>query len=278
MRLVFASILLAAAPARAAWTPACDTLPAAKRAVVAKVFSAVHPYEGCTETLEKCLAAKPRTRLSARLADDVCRLVAAGKEAPAVQEAMARRARSMKADAPKFDIAADEAMSAGDAAAPVKAVVYACARCPFCSVMVPALHREVTQGALKGKVRLYYRPYPLKSHPGATEGALAFAAAAKLGRFWPFVLHEYAHMEQFDPDELPAWAAAVGMDRSAFERAMADAKTREAVVESRKEGLRNKVEATPTVFVDGRRYDYELETPVLVDVLQEEWERATGAR
>ena len=54
--------------------------------------------------------------------------------------------------------------------------------------------------------------------------------------------------------------------------------TNARISEARKEGIRNKVEATPTLFIDGRRYSYELETPVLVDVLQEEWERVTGAK
>ena len=34
-------------------------------------------------------------------------------------------------------------------------VVYACTRCPFCKVVVPALYAAVTDGPLAGKVRLY---------------------------------------------------------------------------------------------------------------------------
>ena len=75
-----------------------------------------------------------------------------------------------------------ESLRAGDPQAPVRVVVYACARCPFCKVLVPGLYQEVTQGKLKGKVRLYFRPFPLKDHPGSSEGGLAMLGAAGRGK------------------------------------------------------------------------------------------------
>jgi protein-disulfide isomerase len=160
----------------------------------------------------------------------------------------------------------------------VTAVVYACSRCPFCKVMVPALHKAVTDGPLAGKVRLYLRPFPLKTHTNSTEGGLAMVSAAQLGRFWPFTLRLYASFDSFSPKVLPDWAVASGMERAAFERAYADPKTRDALVAAKQEGLRNKVSATPSIFVDGHPYLYDLTTEAVLDVLAEAYEAAREGR
>ena len=144
--------------------------------------------------------------------------------------------------------------------------------------MVSALHEAVTQGPLTGKVRLYFRPFPLKSHPGSLEGGLAMMSAAKLGHFWPFTLRMYKSFDSFCPKLLPEWAEAVGMDRKAFETEYAKPKNREALIASKQEGLRNKVTATPAIFIDGRPYLYDLTTEAVIDVLQEAYEAAKVRR
>jgi protein-disulfide isomerase len=259
-----------------AQTPDCDGLPPDRKALARDIFAALHPYDGCDETFARCLAAKPPKPLVLRLAADICRQVKAGDDRKQVERNLAKRAQTMLATGPRVAIALDEATRAGAANAPVTAVVYACARCPFCKVMVAALHKAVTDGPLAGKVRLYLRPFPIKSHADSTEGGLALVSAAKLGRFWPFTLHLYERFDSFCPKLLPDWAEATGMDRKAFEREYADPKTREALVASKQEGLRNKVNATPSIFIDGHPYLYDLTTEAVVDVLQEAYE-ATAA-
>lgn len=44
-------------------------------------------------------------------------------------------------------------------------------------------------------------------------------------------------------------------------------------MESKKEGLRNEVNETPTFFINDRKYVGDLELEELVDVLEEEYER-----
>ncbi len=270
LALTFA--LLAALPA-AAQTPRCDALAEPQRALAQELFKAVHPYDCCDETLDACLKAEERCRLAERLADDVCRMVKAGKDRSFVERALDKRAQSMIDLGARASFALDDAMSTGAPDAPVQLVVYACARCPFCSVLLPQLYREVTEGSLKGKVRLYFRPYPIKSHPGSTEGALGLITAARLGKFWPFLLELYGNFDQFDCQKMVGWAKAVGMDPEAFDKARQEPALREVLVESKKEGLRNKVAATPTLYVNGRLYSYELDIEVLKDVLAEESEK-----
>ena len=72
------------------------------------------------------------------------------------------------------------------------------------------------------------------------------------------------------------WAREAGLSPTAFEAATAEPATRERLVSSKKEGLRNGVEATPTLFIDGRPYVGDLDLEELVDVIGEERDRVTG--
>jgi protein-disulfide isomerase len=261
-----------------AQTKACDALPSGKKPVAREVLAVLHPYDGCDATFAECLAKKPVAPVVVRLANDVCRQVSDGRTIKEIEHALARRAQSLLPIGKPAQIAVDEATLAGDTHAPVTVVVYACARCPFCKVVVPALYNQVTAGSLQGKVRLYFRPFPLKDHPGSVEGGMAFIAATKLGRFWPFILKTYESYDTFCPQLLPEWAAAIGLSRADFERELAAAETREALVAAKQEGIRNKVDATPAIFINGRRYVYEMKEDIIIDVLQEAADAAAAPR
>ncbi len=76
---------------------------------------------------------------------------------------------------------------------------------------------------------------------------------------------------------LPDGATQYGMDRDRFAALTADPAVRSELVESKKEGVRNHVVSTPTLFVNGRMYSTELDAETVIDVLQEEFARVTGA-
>jgi protein-disulfide isomerase len=99
-------------------------------------------------------------------------------------------------------------------------------------------------------------------------------AAEQQRKFWPFLLKLYSEYDSFSVDRLEEWAAAAGLDRAAFVKAMKDPATRKRLVLSKKEGLRNGVDATPTLFINGRRYYGDLDHDSLLDVLDEAADRA----
>ena len=165
---------------------------------------------------------------------------------------------------------------AGDPDAPVVLVVYACARCPFCTKIVPPVYREVLEGRLKGKARLYFKVFPIRGHPYPKEAGLGFVAAARMEGFWPFMLYSYENFDSFCVKKQPDWAAESGLEPQVFDQLVSAPDTRAMLVESKKEGLRNKVDATPTFFINGRKYAGTLELEELVDVLEEEHERLEG--
>ncbi len=271
-----ATVLLAA-PARAQ-TPACDGLEGGERELAQRLLATEYLYDCCDDTIAACLERRPACALAVRLADNVCRRVAAGQDEARIRRALSRRARSMLGAGAPAELDLDGAPAVGRDDAPVTVVVYACARCPYCSRLVPALYEEVVEGRLEGDARLVFRTFPIRGHEGSLEGGLALTAAADLGLFWPYLLEAYRSFDRFSPEVLPQWAEAAGLDRVAFEARVALPGTREVLVEIKKEGLANGVEETPTLFLDGRRWVGEPELDELVDAIQEQAARVRGER
>ncbi|MBN1960093.1 MAG: thioredoxin domain-containing protein [Deltaproteobacteria bacterium] len=261
-----------------AQTKHCNALTPTQKQIQNEIFLKLHPYAGCDETFESCLAHQKPNRGVIRVADDLCRHIAAGKTQQEIKMAFNKRAQSVLPAIKPAVITLNENTLAGDKSAPVTVVVYACARCPFCKVVITSLYHKISNGVLFGKARLYFRPFPIKSHPGATEGGLAMVSAARLNRFWPFTIKLYDRYEQFCPAQLSSWASEEGLDKTIFEKYLADPQTRQSLITSKQEGLRNKVDATPTLFIDNVKYVYELQHDAIVDVLLEVYEAKTEAR
>ncbi len=272
---MLAGTLLVAAIAPAQ-TPRCDDLSGGARELAGRILASEHLYDCCDDTVERCLAATPTCALAVRLADNICRRVAEGQDEARIRRGLSRRARSMAGGGATAEIDLAAAPAVGPEAAPVTVVVYACARCPYCSRLIPEIHRAVTAGDLADDVRLAFGIFPIRGHEGSTEAGLGFAAAAELGAFWPFMLHAYERFDGFSTDAQVEWATAVGLERQTFVARLGDPSTRERLVAAKKEGLLNGVEETPTFFVNGRRWVGDLEAAELLDAIAEEAARVKG--
>jgi protein-disulfide isomerase len=271
----FAAFILLASSA-SAQTPVCDRLSADEKKIAQKILASEYPYDCCDDTIAKCLKQKPICSLVYRLAENICRRVAAGQDEQRIRRALSRRARTVMQGGRKVSIKLNGLPAVGEAGAPITLVEYACARCPYCSRITPDLYRAVTEGRLKGKVKLYFKLFPIRGHKYGKEGGLAFMAAAKLGRFWDYLLYSYERFDQYCPALQAQWAGKVGMDEAEFERIVNDPATREALIKSKKEGIVNKVDATPTFYINGKKYQGEVRTKEVIDFLEEEYERIKG--
>jgi protein-disulfide isomerase len=256
----------------------CDELNAADRARADELLTATYIHACCDETLSSCLAEDERCLLAIRLAENICRRVAAGQDDERIELALSLRARMMQAEQIEKQAAIDldGLPVAGDESAPLEVVLFAGPRGHNCARMTPEIHRAVSEGRLKGKAKLYLKPFPLRSNEHSKEAGVSFLAAQDLGALWPFVLYSYAHFDEFSVAALPDWAEAVGLDRQQLEQLLDDPALVQRLVASKKEGLDNGVESTPSFFIDGRYYEAELEIDELVDVLEELHDRSEG--
>ena len=264
------------APPAHAQTAECDKLSGEQRKAAQEILASQHPYDCCDDTIAACLKQKTVCALAVRLANNICRRIAKKQPKQQIVRALSRRARTMLQSGTKAKIDLAGLPVAGDPKAPVTLVEYACARCPYCGKTTPEIYDAVVSGRLKGKVKLYFKIFPIRSHEFSKETGLGFMAAVKLGRFWPFLLHSYKHFHDFCVLKQADWAMSAGMEREAFEQTVADPVTRELLVNSKKEGIVNKVDATPTFFINGRKYMAEINAEELIDVLEEEYERGNG--
>lgn len=276
-RVVFSVVVLVSWShnVEATSTPTCGALSKELQSRAFALLDKLHPYDCCDDTIAACLEEKPTCLLAVRLAENICRRIQDGQEETRIQRALSRRARSMIMERP-VSIDLSSVPVVGDPKASVTLVEYACGRCPYCAKITPPLHQAVTEGVLKGIAKLYFKVFPIRGHEFSKEAGMGFVAANALNKFWPFALYAYEHFDQFCPLKQPGWAAHVGLDEVKFETLLANKKLLEQLVESKKEGLRNRVDATPTFFVNGRKFVGEIRLEELVDVVLEEQNRVQG--
>ena len=250
---------------------ACNDFEKPEQEIALSVLESQRPYDCCDVTILECLSKKPVCPLVRRLTDDICRRAAAGQSKAQIDEALSKRAESVTAPLVYIDIS--EATPAGDPEAKIEIVAYVCARCPACAVFSMKLYKSVTSGRLKGKARFYIRPFVIRTHYGATSGAMAMLAAQHMGKFWEMYLYMCENFNRFDHRELPDWAALNGMDADRFRELMEADNIRQELLESQKEGIRNKLDATPEVFVNRRMYFAQKTMEVFEDFIEGEYER-----
>ncbi len=275
MHRLLAILIILLPAASYAQTPTCDQLGGDQKKLALEILSSQHPYDCCDDTILNCLKEKPVCALVWRLAENVCRRVLDKEGQDKITRGLSRRARSML-PGKRAGIDLEGLPMIGDKNAPVTLVEYACARCPYCSKITPKLYEAITDGVLKGKVKMYFKIFPIRGHPYSKETGLGFMAAVELGRFWDFLLLSYQRFDVFCVDKQLQWAEEAGMDPQAFKRLVADPGIRERVVTSKKEGIVNKVDATPTFFINGRKFYGDMNPEEMIDVLEEEHDRVKG--
>jgi protein-disulfide isomerase len=221
----------------------------AQRATLAAFARDAFCYCGCPHTLAQCLREHPTCRHAPRMARLAVRLLRAGASkdelAKTVAGYYASFDRRKKLDVARFG------PPLGDPAAPVTAVEFSDFTCPFCQRVRPMLEAFVRERA--SRVKLFYKPFPIESHPGALEAAQAAEWARAHDRFWPMhdALFESPHAAA-SPDELADLVREVGGDPADLRAALDEKRHLKAVRESQAEARAAGIRGTPTLFLNGR--------------------------
>jgi protein-disulfide isomerase len=141
----------------------------------------------------------------------------------------------------------------------VQVVEFADFQCPGCAALAPMLV-ELANG---DEMTLIYRYLPLDTiHANADRSARAAAAADHQNRFWPMaerLFSTQAAWEHLAPDEVDAYfadaAAAIGLDVGQWRADYLSTAVSAAVDSDRQAAAALGLQATPTIFVGGRRYE-----------------------
>jgi protein-disulfide isomerase len=159
----------------------------------------------------------------------------------------------------------------GNKDAPVTIVEYASMTCPHCmhfsTDVLPDLKKKWID---TGKVRLVMRDYPLDA---LALRASMVARCAPADKFYPFTETLFQTQDKWatakDPKtELQRLALVGGMSKKQFDDCLADKKLEDKIIGSRLAATQKlNVNATPTFFVNGTKFDGEPSVEAFDEVL-----------
>ena len=156
--------------------------------------------------------------------------------------------------------------SAGPANAPVTLVEYGDYQCPYCGEAYPVL--KAVQQAMGNKLRFVFRNFPISEiHPHALHAAQFAEAAAAIGKFWAAHDMLYERQEALDDRDLVAYGSIIGLDAAKLREAF-DGRFDEKIEADFMGGVHSGVNGTPSLFINGLRYDGERDVDSLVTALE----------
>ena len=137
--------------------------------------------------------------------------------------------------------------------APITVAVYEDFQCPFCAKISPAL--KAFQLLNKDQVRIVFKHMPLNSiHSDAQLASEAAKEAQAQGKFWEYHDALFDGQKSLDRASLERYAQVVGLDLGKFKAALDGRVHQAAVNRELSEGQRNGVTGTPSVYINGRKY------------------------
>jgi protein-disulfide isomerase len=154
-------------------------------------------------------------------------------------------------ESPAFTIATDDQPTKGAANASVTIVAFSDFECPSCERQHPILERIVSE--FGGRVRLVMRDFPLSQHANARKAAEAAEAAREQGKYWEYADVLFRNQSDLSLDKLRQYATEVGLDRAKFDASLDGGKFAEKVQRDMIDGNKLGINATPTVYVNGKR-------------------------
>jgi predicted DsbA family dithiol-disulfide isomerase len=150
---------------------------------------------------------------------------------------------------PKQEIAA-EGQSRGPSSAPVTIVEFSDYQCPYCSRAEETVKKVMDQ--YKGKVRLFYRDYPLPFHNQAEKASEAALCAADQNKYWEMHEKLFANQQALSVPQLKEHAKGLGLDQGKFDKCLDGGDKAKQVEISKKAGEEAGVNGTPHFFINGR--------------------------
>jgi protein-disulfide isomerase len=201
------------------------------------------PLAQCVNEARPCRACLPAVRY---LLDQVQR----GRTRSQVETAYRER---FAADQVK-NIDLTDTPSRGPAGAPIVIVEFADFECPACGAMRPVLDEVIEAHA--DKIRFFYKHFPLGMHQNAEKAARAAVAAMHQGKFWEMHHLLFENQQALSTENIEKLAQGVGLDLARFRQDRDSEATADFVAKNRKQGEALNLTGTPSIFINGRRFEH----------------------
>jgi protein-disulfide isomerase len=251
-----------------------------QKATVLKILREHDCSCGCGMKLAECRIADPGCAYSTGLAATIISSIKSGKSA---DEAWAAAGASKWAHTQPADRLLDDAVaipvsgapSLGPEKAPITVVEFSDFQCPYCAAAVPEIKSMLK--AYPTQVKLIFKQYPLEMHSQADLAAAAAIAAQKQSKFWEMHDAMYSHYQDLSRKSILALAKQIGLDIDRFETDIDSTEVRETVVRDVQDGNDAGVNGTPTLFVNGQRYNGPIVLSSLKPVVDDELQHPRAA-
>jgi protein-disulfide isomerase len=235
---------------------------------------------GCGMKVAECRVKDPNCSYSRGLASVTVAAINVGKSADeAIAESKAskfgtRPAPKLLDDPVPIPTLGSPVM--GPAKARITLLEFSDFQCPYCSKAVAQIN--ATLKAYPNDVRLIFKQYPLDSHPEAAISAAAALAAHQQGKFWPMHNVMFANRPKLSRQSILAWAKEIGLDMKRFTADLDSDAIRKTVLRDHSDGDKAGVEGTPTVFLNGQKYNSDLAPDAIKPVIDGELKRLAAAK
>jgi len=249
----------------------------ARKTTALKALRAMDCTCGCDMKVAECRVKDPSCSFSKRLSASIMGAVKEGKTVEGALEAAKASPIGHKREAKLLDdpvaIPTLGAPMTGPANARVTLVEFSDFQCPYCSKASTQIAAILK--AYPNDVKLVFKQFPLDNHPQAQISAQASLAAHKQGKFWQ--LHDlmFANRTRLSKLAIQGWAQQIGLDMKRFNADLDSPDVRKTVARDLEDGEKAGVEGTPTLYIDGQRYNGDLGLDAIKPVLDGEIKRVT---
>ena len=244
-------------------------LSASQKTTVLKILREQDCPCGCSMKMAQCRMEDPSCSYSHGMAATIVQAVKEGKnEQQAIAAASASRWAHVQQpsilDAP-VSIPVAGAPQRGPANAPITIVEFSDFQCPYCAAAVPQIDALLKD--YPTQVKLIFKQFPLESHSHAAYAAAAALAAQKQGKFWQMHDAMFANRDNLTAQNILALAQNLGLDTKRFQSDLNSTEVRETITRDVQDGDTAGVQGTPTIFINGQRYNGPIEENTLKPIL-----------
>jgi predicted DsbA family dithiol-disulfide isomerase len=233
--------------------------PSAKQEL-ASVFSDEFCYCGCPHTLGACLKTHPTCQHARRMA--VLAAAEASSGAPAVEIITHLSKYYLSFREPRLSLKVDDRLCTGKKEAKVTMVEFSDFECPHCAAARPILETFARTNA--NSLRFCFSPFPLAGHLNSIPAAQAALFARDHGKFWQMHDLLFENQKQLNPELFKSLASRIGLSPAELSKALEAQRYADELNLWKESGSRANVDATPTLYINGRKYLL----PIGVEALQ----------
>ena len=248
-----------------------------QRATLLDVAGDTFDYAGCSSTLAACLRADVKDKHAPRMARLAVLLIQDGLSSSQTIFYLERYYAAF-AESKRKKLDATDCPILGDPKTPVVVVEFSDYQCPHCAAVVKPLHELVEQE--KGKLHLCSKYFPLPGHPRAHIAAACAEYARHRGKFWEMSDQLFAKQDDLDDANLKSFAQQLKLGDGTEMLKEAYAGKFDAEIDKQlQEGVAANVEATPTLFFNGRMFALPVKPEYLRRSTRDEleWQHNGGA-